>query len=117
MSAKGAWLILCGRWLGSVVILQVVSKQCKEMLLLRARPCGSSEQELCGRGTPLADTHQAPLQLPVKMLLWRVLRMSYDMLALSLINRGVSESWNIPAVKGVPLLHDSPSISWLFVHL
>lgn len=46
---------------GFVLVLQVDNKHSKEMLLLRARPCVSSKLELCGRGTPLADTHQAPL--------------------------------------------------------
>lgn len=50
-----------------LLVLQVDNKHSKEMLLLRARPCVSSELELCGRGTPLADTHQAPLQLLAQM--------------------------------------------------
>lgn len=54
---------------GSVAGLQVVKKKhSKKVLLLRARPCMSSELVLCGRGTPLADTHQAPQQLSVQML-------------------------------------------------
>lgn len=62
---------------GSVAGLQVVKKKkhSKKMLLLRARPCMSSKLVLCGRGTPLADTHQAPQQLAVQMLPWRELRM------------------------------------------
>jgi hypothetical protein len=60
---------------GSVAGLQAVNKHSKKMLLLRARPCMSSKLMLCGRGTPLADTHQAPLHLSVQMLLWRELGM------------------------------------------
>lgn len=59
---------VCKVSIGSVAGLQVVNKHSKKMLIVRARPCVSSKLVLCGRGTPLADTHQAPLQLSMQML-------------------------------------------------
>lgn len=87
------------------------------MLLLRARPCVSSELELRGRGSPLADTHQAPLQLPLQMPPWRELRLPYTTLALSLICRGNSWRWNIPAVTGVPPTALTPPESPGLLHI
>lgn len=66
---------VCKAGVGFVAGSQVVNKHSKKMLLLRARLCMSSKLVLCGRGTPLADPHQAPLQFPVQMLPWRELRM------------------------------------------